>query len=147
MRAREAMIPNPFTVSPDTTLLQFILGVLNGNQTTASVVDGDRLVGMVSVEDVFHRLLPHYVGMTDSLVHALHESYFEEIFTKFQNTAVASVMTREVDSMSPDEPLMQAVALFVKKSRKTLPVIEHGRFVGAVTRRSVLAVATKLAGA
>ena len=73
MRAREAMISNPFMVSPGTTLLQFILGVLNGNQTPASVVDGERLVGMVSVEDVFHRLLPHYVGMTDSLVHALHD--------------------------------------------------------------------------
>ena len=74
------MIPNPFTVSPDTTLLQFILGVLNGNQTTASVVDGERLVGMVSVEDVFHRLVQHYFGMPDSLVLALHERFFEEIF-------------------------------------------------------------------
>ncbi|MCB9885446.1 MAG: CBS domain-containing protein [Planctomycetes bacterium] len=147
MRAREAMIPNPFTVGPETTLLQFILGVLNGNQTTASVVDGDRLVGMVSVEDVFHRLVPLYVGMTGSLVTALHESYFEEIFAKFKNTPVASVMSREIDAMSPDEPLMQAVALFANKSRKTLPVIDNGRFVGAVTRRSVLAAAARIAGA
>lgn len=147
MRAREAMIPNPFTVAPDTTLLEFILGVLGGNQTTASVVDGDRLVGMVSVEDVFKRLVPPYVGMTANLVTVLHESYFEEIFEKFKNTPVGAVMSRDVDSMTPDEPLMQAVALFVGRARKTLPVIEHGRFVGAVTRRSVLAAATRIAGA
>jgi len=147
MRAREAMIPNPFTVAPQTTLLQFILGVLDGNQTTASVVDAGNLVGMVSVEDVFRRLVPLYVGMTGSLVTALHESYFEEIFAKFKNTPVSAVMTREIDAMSPDEPLMQAVALFATKARKTLPVIENGRFVGAVTRRSVLATAARIAGA
>lgn len=147
MRARDAMIPNPLAVTPSTTLLKLIAGVLGCNQTTASVVDGDRLVGMVSVEDVFRRLLPHYVGMTDSLVHALHESYFEEVFARFQNTPVAAVMSREIDAIAPDEPLMQAVARFVQKSRKTLPVIEHGKFIGVVTRRSVLAAATRLAGA
>lgn len=147
MRARDAMIPNALTVEPTTTLLQFIVAVLNGNQTTASVVDNDRLVGMVSVEDVFRRLLPHYVGMTSSLVDVLHEGYFEEVFEKFKNTMVEAVMSRQIDSIRPDEPLMQAVALFVQKSRKTLPVIEDGRFLGCVTRRSVLAAAARIAGA
>ena len=148
MRARDAMIPNPLTVAPSTTLLQFILAVLNSNQTTASVVDVDRLVGMVSVEDVFRRLLPAYVGMSgSSLVDVLHESYFEEAFEKFKNTAIETVMTRDIDSMGPDAPLMHAVALFVQKTRKTLPVIEDGRYVGCVTRRSVLAAATRFARA
>ncbi|MFO1077740.1 MAG: CBS domain-containing protein [Planctomycetota bacterium] len=141
------MISNPLAVAPSTTLLELITAVLGSNQTTASVVDGGRLVGMVSVEDVFRRLLPHYVGMTDSLVHALHESYFEEVFARFQHTTVDTVMTREIDAIAPDEPLMQAVARFVQKARKTLPVIENGRFIGVVTRRSVLAAATHLAGA
>lgn len=147
MRAREAMIPNPLTVAPTTTLLQFILAVLNCNQTTASVVEGDRLVGMVSVEDVFRRLLPHYVGMTGSLVDVLHEGYFEEVFDRFKNTSVGSVMTRDVDWIDPEEPLMHAVAMFVHKARKTLPVLHGGRFIGSVTRRSVLAAATRSAGA
>ncbi len=147
MRARDAMIPNPLSVTPETTLLQFILAVLNSNQTTASVVDGERLVGMVSVEDVFRRLLPHYLGMSESLVQVLHESYFEEAFARFQNTTVASVMTNRIDSISPDVPLMEAVSMFVKQSRKTLPVIDGGRFLGCVTRRSVLAAATRLARA
>lgn len=147
MRARDAMIPHPLVVAPATTLLEFINAVLRGNQTTASVVDGDRLVGMVSVEDVFRRLLPHYVGMSGGLADVLHESYFEEAFERFKNTTVATVMSRDVDSMGPDEPLMHAVAMFVQRSRKTLPVLEDGRFVGSVTRRSVLAAATQKAGA
>ncbi|MGE3173597.1 MAG: HPP family protein [Planctomycetota bacterium] len=147
MRARDAIIPDPLTVAPTTTLLQFVLAVLDGNQTTASVVDAGRLVGVVSVEDVFRRLLPHYVGMTGSLATILHESYFEEVFERFKNTDVASVMSRDVDSIAPDEPLMHAVEKFVHKWRKTLPVIDGGRFVGVVTRRSVLAAATRLAGA
>jgi CBS domain-containing protein len=141
------MIPNPLIVAPSTTLLEFIHAVLDGNQTTASVVDGGRLVGIVSVEDVFRRLLPHYVGMSGGLAEVLHEGYFEEAFERFKNTSVESVMSRDIDAMGPDEPLMQAVAMFVQRERKTIPVLEHGRFAGSVTRRSVLAAATRQAKA
>jgi CBS domain-containing protein len=147
MRARDAMIPNPLVVAPATTLLQFIQAVLNGNQTTAAVVDAGRLVGMVSVEDVFRRLLPHYVGMSGGLADVLHEGYFEEAFERFKNTSVESVMSRDIDAMEPDEPLRHAVTMFVQNERKTIPVLERGRFVGSVTRRSVLAAATRQAKA
>ena len=115
--------------------------------STAAVVDGGQLVGMVSVEDVFRALLPSYVAMgrMPNLADVLHDTYFEEAFEKFKNTTVGSVMCREIDSIAPDEPLMNAVALFVRKARKSLPVLDRGKFIGTVTRRSVLAAATKKA--
>jgi CBS domain-containing protein len=147
MLARDAMIPNPLTLAPTATLLELILAVLGGNQTTAAVVEAGRLVGMVSVEDVFRALLPAYaaMGRMPNLADVLHDTYFEEAFEKFKNTAVGSVMCREIDSITPEEPLMNAVALFVRKARKTLPVLDGGKFIGTVTRRSVLAAATRKA--
>jgi CBS domain-containing protein len=147
MRARDAMIPNPLVIAPTTTLLEFVLAVLGSNQTTAAVVQDGRLLGMVSVDDVFRQLIPHYVGMVGHLADVLHETYFEESFERLKGTPVEKVMAREVDSMAPDEPLMHAVAMFVQKARKTLPVLDQGRYVGSVTRRSVLQAATRKARA
>ena len=141
MRARDAMIPNPLVVRPETTLLEFIHAVLDGNQTTASVVDGETLVGMLSVEDVFQRLVPAYLQMRGGLVDALRDSYYFEAFEKFKHLQVGAVMSRDIDCLAPDAPLMNAVRLFAKRSRKTLPVLEEGRYVGSVTRRSVLRAA------
>lgn len=147
MRARDAMIPNPLVVPPTATLLDFILAVLNSNQTSAAVVKDGRLLGMVSVEDVFRQLLPHYVDISGRLADVLHETYFEEAFERMKGITVDTVMARDVDAMGPDEPLMHAVAMFVKKWRKTLPVLEQDRYLGSVTRRSVLAAATRKARA
>lgn len=138
MLVRDALVATPFVVAPDTTLFAFVDGILAGNQTTASVVDGDRLVGVVSATDVLKQLVPAYLAMDESLANVLHASFFEEELGKLRNVLVRDAMVRDVDTLPPDASVMRAVALFVRHERKTVPVIEGGRFLGAVTRRSVL---------
>lgn len=145
MKVAEAMIPNPLTVQPDTTLLEFIERVLNSNQTTAMVIEAGRLVGMVSVKDVFRRILPPYVAPQSSLAAVLRPSYFEDQFEIFKTLPVGSVMTTEVDSLAPDDTVIHAVALFVHKDLKTIPVLQDGNYLGSVTRRSVLWMVTRKA--
>lgn len=146
MRARDAMIPNPLCLPPHTTLLEFIRAVLGTNQTTAAIVDDGRLLGIVSVEDVFRRLLPLYADLHGQLAGALHHSYFEEAFDRFKDARVDGVMSTDIDALGPDDPVMHAVHLFVHNYRKMLPVLDQGRFLGCVTRRSVLAAVTRVAG-
>lgn len=138
MLVRDAIVASPFVVAPDTSLFAFVDGILAGNQTTASVVDGDRLVGVVSATDVLKQLIPPYLTMDESLAHVLHHSFFEEELDKLRNVLVRDAMVREVDTLPPDASVMRAVAMFVRHGHKTVPVVENGRFLGAVTRRSVL---------
>lgn len=138
MRARDAMIPTPLVVLPGCTLLELIQSVLNSNQTTAVVVEAGKLLGIVSVEDILRGILPHYVDLDERLAHAIHEGYFEEKFEKFKHTTVQEVMSTEVDCAAPDDPIIMIVAKFVRHKRKTVPILENGRYVGSVTRRSVL---------
>ncbi len=143
MLARDAILPNPLTVGPETTVLEFIESVLNSNQTTAAVLDGDKLVGMVSVKDVFQRIVPAYVDMAGRLADVIHAGYFEEKFEKFKHTRVRELMSTEIDSLRPDDAVIQAVAMFITKDRKTLPVLDGERFIGSLTRRSVLWMVTR----
>jgi CBS domain-containing protein len=138
MLVRDALVADPFVVAPTTTLFELIDSLLSGNQTTASVVEQGLLLGTVSAMDVLERLVPSYVSMDENLAGVLHPTFFEEALGKLHNVIVGDVMERDVDTLPPDASVMQAVAKFVQNGRKTLPVVEHGRFVGAVTRRSVL---------
>lgn len=138
MLVRDALVASPFVVAPATTLFDLIDGILAGNQTTAAVLDGDRLVGTVSSLDVLKQLVPSYVTMNENLADILHATFFEEELGKLHNVLVRDVMVREVETLTPDASVMRALAMFVRKGLKTIPVVEHGRFVGSVTRRSVL---------
>lgn len=138
MLVRSALIPNPLVVRPEVSVVEFVDAVLNSNQTTAAVVDGERLVGVVSVRDIFDEILPAYVDMDEKLAGVLHARYFDEQFARLRAHKVESLMVREVDTLKPEDAIMKAVAMFVRHGRKTIPVLESGRYVGSVTRRSVL---------
>ena len=53
-------------------------------------------------------------------------------------TRVRDFMTTELDTVSPDDTLIKAVVIIVEHRRKTLPVVQDGKFLGMVTRRSIL---------
>jgi len=138
MLVRDALIPTPLVVQPTTTLLEFIHMVLNSNQTNAVVVEDGLLRGLLSASDVFRSLLPHYIAMDERLAPAVHPSYVEEQWEKFKLREAREVMVTELDTLPPEASIMQAVSLFVQRDRKTVPVVSDGRFIGSVTRRSVL---------
>ncbi|MCA8947887.1 MAG: CBS domain-containing protein [Planctomycetes bacterium] len=144
---RDALVQNPLVVGPDTTLFELIDLILGGNQTTAAVVAGDRLYGIVSAQDVLEPLLPMYVRMDANLAHVLHERFFEEALEKLRDVRVSQAMARSIETLPPDASLMEAVALMLRRGLKTVPVVEDGdRFLGSVTRRSVLAVIRRAVG-
>ena len=143
MFVREALLSDPLIVAPDTTVLDFCERVLHSNQTTAVVIDDRRkLLGMLSVHDVFARIVPHYVDMESKLADVIHEGYFEEKFDAAKRTSVAALMVTDVHVLSPDDSVIKAIALFSSANHKTAPVVENGEFVGTITRRSVLRAVT-----
>jgi CBS domain-containing protein len=139
MLIRTAMVPNPLIVRADTSVVEFVDEVLGTDQTTATVVSPDsEVLGIISVTDVFRAAVPRYLGADSHLLGALHDGYFNEKFDELKAVPVSAIMATEVDTVSPDDEVTKAFSLFVYENRKTLPVVENGKFIGTVTRRSVL---------
>lgn len=138
MLVKAALLPNPLVVTPKTTVLEFCHNVLDSNQTTAAVIDGEKLCGMVSVLHVFRKILPHYVDMDSKLADVIREGYFEEKFAQLKQIPVETIMERNTRTLDPNDSVIKAIALFSTAEYKTLPVIDKGKFVGTITRRSVL---------
>ena len=140
MNVRSAILGNSLAVNKETSVYDLVEKILGTNQTTAAVLDDDgTLVGIVGAHDVLRRMVPAYLDMGAKLMDLIHDGYFEEKFAQFQGMKVWSIMVTQMDSLDPDDSLIKAAAMFVEKRRKSLPVLDKdGKFLGMVTRRSIL---------
>lgn len=139
MFVRDAMLDDPVTTTPDEKFLEFLRRVVESRQATAAVLDEQqRLLGLVGIHDVLEHIVPHYVRLDRKLSEVMHDGYFEEHLARSKDLKVSELMTTQIDTVAPDDTLIKAASILVTKKRKTLPVIENGRFVGVLTRRSLL---------
>jgi CBS domain-containing protein len=88
------------------------------------VVDGDRLVGLVSHRDLLRA--------TAASLLRLHAD-------GLQSVPVHSVMTPKVFSVAPTVSLRAAVALMLEKRIGCLPVVDDGKLVGLLSETDCLA--------
>ena len=108
------------------------------------VNEGGRCVGIITEADLvisqegedFH--LPHYFQLFGGVVFLERWSHFEERARKAFASTAEDMMTPDPITIEPDASVHEAAHLIASKKHNRLPVIEHGRLVGVVTRVDVL---------
>lgn len=99
--------------------------------------EGGTLVGIVSEKDLFRILYPFYESYySNPEQYADHEEREKKAFT-IKSHPVELFMTKNVFTVEPDMPIMRAGAIMMAKKIHRLPVVQEGRLVGIVTRRSI----------
>jgi CBS domain-containing protein len=110
------------------------------------VNEGGRCVGIVTEKDLviadedgdLH--IPHYVELFGGLVFFPPElRVFERRLKKAAATRVRDLMTEDPVTVEPSTTVHAAAHAIVEHGHSRLPVVEHGRYVGLVTRADVLA--------
>ncbi len=140
MKIKNSMNPQYLKVNQKDRLWDMINAILGSTQDSTPVVDdAGHLVGMVSIHDVFERLMPSYIAMDEKLMEVMHECYFEERFPKIEHLTAGELMHPEVDKAHPEDDVIRAVALLVQHRRRSLPVVdEKGMLLGMISRKSIL---------
>jgi CBS domain-containing protein len=117
MLVREVMTSPAVTVGPDESI-RHAIALLDRFQVTAlPVIDEDGCpIGVVSEADL----------LREALGRAGH-------------TTVRDVMTRQVLTVSADGDVVDAFAVMDGTVVKSLPVLLHGRVVGVISRRDLVA--------
>jgi len=112
------------------------------------VLDGDRLVGVISESDVLRLLsgkeegqlwLPSpleilEVPFRDLLIWEKLHASVEDISKK----KVSEVMHRDVRTIGPVDSVEEAASIMTRHRINRLPVVENGKLVGIVTRGDII---------
>ena len=138
----EPVVP---TVTPEDTLEHVLRTMQEHDLSGIPVVNsGGRCVGIITEEDLvmggensdLH--LPHYFELFGGFVFLEPLRHFEERLRKAVGSNVGDIMTSELTTIEPDAGVHDAGRVIAESGHNRLPVIEHGRLVGVVTRVDVL---------
>jgi len=113
------------------------------------VNEGGRCVGIITEADLVltgedeELHLPHYVQLFGGIVFLESMSHFEDRLRKAFASTAEDMMTPDPVTIEPDATVREAARLIARRHHNRLPVVEHGRLVGVVTRVDVLEALTR----
>ena len=149
LTVREVMEADPaFVYAADPT--ERVLEVLRVHELPGVPVvnEGDRCVGITERDLILSGEnedlhLPHYFQLFGGFVFVERFSQFEERLRKAVAATAEDLMTPEPVTIEPAASVEEAARVIAQRKHNRLPVIEHGRLVGVVTRLDVLEALTR----
>jgi CBS domain-containing protein len=147
---REYMDDDPETVTPDTPA-EDVAKLLGEHELHGVPVvnEAGRAVGIVTENDLvmadeegdLH--IPHYIELFGGLVFLEPVRGFERRLRKAMAATAKDLMTADPTTIGPDADVHEAGRVISSSGHNRLPVVEHGRLVGVITRADVLRALTE----
>jgi CBS domain-containing protein len=114
---QDAMTANPTTVAPSTTATEAARTMKSENVGSLPIVEGDRLLGVVTDRDLAIRLLAEGRG---------------------GDTPIGEIASKDLVTIDPQQSLEEAARLMAEHQIRRLPVCEEdGRLVGILAQADV----------
>lgn len=130
------------TLGPDETVEGAIKLFAESGISGIPVVDGGRLVGIVTEGDLIFRdadvKAPGFLDILGGLIPLGSWDEYRKEALKSAGVTVDEVMTRELITISPDASLAEASTIMADKRVKILPVAEDDILRGVITRMDIL---------
>ena len=115
---RDAMTSNPRNVEPNTSVVEAARLMKSEDVGSLPVVEGDRLVGMVTDRDIVLRVVADGKDV--------------------QSATVGEVASKDLVTVDPQQDLDEALRLMAQHQVRRLPVVEEdGRLVGILAQADV----------
>jgi acetoin utilization protein AcuB len=133
MRVEDVMTRDVVTLTPEETLRDAINLLRRKRIRHLPVVDGHKLLGIVTDRDVKRA--------TPSVLAGVERDEYDNSLVAIK---VAQLMTRDPITVSGRASLKSAVEIFINSRVGALPVVDDGRLIGILTDIDVLRVAYDL---
>ncbi|MBB4662468.1 CBS domain-containing protein [Conexibacter arvalis] len=141
----EIMERDPVTVSPEDTVETLLRTLRDHELPGVPVVNGGgRPIGIVTEADLVmvdeeeDLRLPLHIDLFGAQIFLGPVKRFEERFKKAIAATVGEMMTPDPITVDSDTDVREAARIIAERRHNRLPVVEHGRLVGVVTRLDVL---------
>ena len=124
---REIMMGSPVTLKPEDTLDLANDIISLGRIRHIPIVDGSRLVGIVTEHDL--------IGTAAAQIFGLKPKRKSELL---KSVLIKEVMKKRVITAAPDTPIKDVAHLMADKKIGGVPVVSDGMVVGLVTTTDIL---------
>ncbi len=150
LTVRDVMDADPVSVTPEAPVQDVVRTLREHELTGVPVVnEGGRCLGIITESDLvmagdegdLH--LPHFIELFGGIVFLESLHRFEERLQRALASKARDMMTEDPVTIAPDASLQDAGRLISKTGHNRIPVVEHGRLVGLITRVDVLDALTR----
>lgn len=121
----DMMTRDLITVSKETTIEELQRLFDEHDFNAFPVTEGDKLVGIVTKLDFMKAF-------------SMGSKFSRSDFWKLQAEKVSDVMRKAVVTVSPNDPVRQAIEYMIEFRLRSLPVVENSHLVGIVSRKDLI---------
>jgi CBS domain-containing protein len=158
MKIKDIMTPDPVTIPVHAPVRDAAALLKKHHIGGLPVMDGDRLVGIVTESDIIALLetgrisddlwLPSPLEVIEVPIREIvNWEKTKSALKDIGDTRVEEVMSKPVVTIEEDRDIEEAAQLMLDEGIARLPVVRGGRLVGIVTRADIVSgVATSAAG-
>jgi CBS domain-containing protein len=141
MRVSDIMTMKVFTATRDMPLRLAATRLLEYGISGMPVVDGERLIGVISETDILfkERSAPVREGLVDWLVHYGEDPPDAKLLAR----TVGDAMTAPAVTIGPRKLVSEAAELMLELGIDRLPVVDGDELVGIVTRADLVRAFTR----
>lgn len=126
------------SVSPDTAISEVIRMIFNLGISGVPVVEGKKLIGILTEEDLLKKMFPSVKDLMEDWVRARSFEKMEERLKEIIKGKVQDVMNKEPKCIYPNTPLMQAQSLMILNGFSRLPVVDNNNnLVGIISQGDI----------
>jgi CBS domain-containing protein len=151
MLVKDVMSKNVITISPEDSISDAIEKMAKNNISGLIVVEGEKVVGVISESDVlrvFKSEIPEISTSTSATlsIFLILEKGIKAIneMKKIGKLKVKNLMSKRVFYVKPEDTILEAARIMSKKDVRRLPVIdENGKLVGVISRTDILRALVK----
>lgn len=121
---------------------------VNGISGAPVIDENGKLVGVLSETDILafvktlqeeiHRKEPNTSFLSVPLDEILKDEKLAGVYKDISGKSIREIMSEEVLTVSPSTSVMEAIDLMIKRDVNRVPVVDHDKIVGIVTKGDII---------
>lgn len=146
MLVEEIYCKTPYTISPDKTIKEAMETLVKDDSNGLIVVDGEKVVGVLAVQDIAGATLPKEFKDNVNLAHAMFKSgMFSEVCQELSQKKVKDIMRKDYLTVELDTNIFSVMSDFLVNDLYIVPVLKNNKLIGVITRNDIRnAIAQKM---
>lgn len=138
MKIADIMTKDVLTIGPDSSLRECAYVMKNRHVNGLVVLDGKKVVGVITKADIFKAILPTYTDIIEDEHHIASFEYIEERAHKLHDLKAKSIIGTPAITVESNMPVVKAGSIMILKRVKQLPVVDSGELKGIVTFTDII---------